>query len=180
MNEAKQKIAKTSKVVATVLKVSFILVAIAMVILLLGMGVLTLAGSGISTSLQQALTIAARGTSAADIAISNLVMVFGLGIVVLTTTFMVFFTLHRLFVNISCEHTPFTEVNVKIMKRVAIWTAIMCIVDCFTNGISDKLLTGETTFTLNFIWLVVAAAIYGIALIFDYGCQLQQQSDETL
>jgi len=180
MNEVKQKIAKTSKVVAVVLKVCFILAIAAIVTLLLGMGFLTLAGSGLSTSLQQALTIAASGTSAASIAVSNLVIVFGMGIILLMATFMVLFTLHKLFINISCEHTPFTKVNVKIMKKVAIWTVIMCFVDFIANGISDKLLTSETTFTLNFIWLVVAAAIYCIALIFDYGCQLQQEADEIL
>lgn len=180
MNEAKQRIVKTSKMVAIVLRVCSILVIVAIGILLLGIGFLTLAGSGLSTSLQQALTVAASGTSAAGIAVSNLVIVFGLGIVLLSITFMVFSTLRRLFSNISIEQTPFTEGNVKVMKKVAMWTVIMCFGDFIINGISDKLLTGEVTFTFNFIWLVVAAAIYCIALIFDYGCQLQQEADETL
>ena len=107
-------------------------------------------------------------------------MTLGLGLIMLATTFTVLFTLYQLFVNISHEHTPFTDINVKIMKKVAVWIAIMCSADCLVNGIADKLLTGEMTFSFNFIWLVVAMSIYGISLIFDYGCQLQQQSDETL
>lgn len=180
MNETKQKIVKTSKVVAIVLKISLILVAIAIGALLLGIGFLALGRNGLSESLQQTLTIAAGGASAMGIAISNLIWVCSLGIVVLIATFMVLFTLHRLFVNISNEPSPFTKNNVKVMKRVAVWTVIMCVVECIVSGISDKLLTGEITFTVDFIWLVVAAAVYGIALIFDYGTQLQQQSDETL
>ena len=180
MNEAKQKIIKTSKVVAIVLKVSFILAAIAMGLLLIGIVLLIFANGGVSQSLQQTLAITAQGTSATNIAVYNLLVALGMGIILLAMAFMVLFMLHRLFVNISREHTPFTETNVKIMKKVAVWTVITCIVDCITNGIADKILTGTTTFTLNFIWLVVAVVIYCISLIFDYGCQLQQQSDETL
>ena len=180
MNETKQKIVKTSKVVAIVLKISFIMVAIGIGVLLLGIIILSLSKSGIADSLVQPFLTTEHGVSAIIIATDNLIWAFSSAIVVLITTFMVLFTLHRLFANISQEPSPFTEINVKIMKRVAIWTVITCVVDCLANGISAKLLTGETTFTLEFIWLVVAAAIYGIALIFDYGTQLQQQSDETL
>ena len=180
MNETKQKIAKTSKMVAVVLKISFILALVAMGLLLLGMGFLAFENSSDSTSLMQTFTVAASGTSATGVAVGNLIISFGLGVISLATMFMVLFTLYRLFVNISKEHTPFTEVNVKIMKKVAVWTVITCFVDFIANGIADRILTGEVTFTFNFIWLVVAATIYGIALIFDYGCQLQQQSDETL
>ena len=174
MNEAKQKIAKTSKSVAIVLKISFILVAVAMGLLLIGIGFLTLAGSGLSESLQQALTIAAKGTSAAGIAVCNLVIVFGLGIILLVTTFMVLFTLHRLFVNVSREHTPFTKVNVKIMKKVAVWTVIMCIVDFITTGIyslfisfSDYVILKVQVFGLKGVLLSVKASILVVKSMFE-------------
>ena len=33
---------------------------------------------------------------------------------------------------------------------------------------------------MNVVGLIVGIIIYCISLIFDYGCELQQQSDETL
>ena len=180
MSDIKQKIIKTSKAVAIALKIGWILTIVAMVAILIGIGVLVLASSGVSYSLQQALTIASQSASASGITVSNLVVAAGLGIIQLIFIFMILFTLYQIFSAISRDYTPFTEGNGKRMRKAAIWTVGMCVVACVTDGIADKLLTGEATFGLNFVWIILAAVIYCIALIFDYGCQLQQQSDETL
>ena len=180
MNEIQQKIVKTSKVVAIILKIGFILIAAAIGLLIIGMGVLAFADRGVATSLQDALTITTQGTSAVGIAVSNIILVFGLFIIQLVAVFMVFLTLHRIFSAICKDHTPFTNINAKRMRKVAVLIIAMGAISSITEFIAHKLITTQDGYSIDGTWLVMAAVIYCIALIFDYGCQLQQQSDETL
>lgn len=180
MNDIQQKIAKTSKVVAIVLKVGFILIAIAMGMLLLGMVILGFSNTELSQSLQQTFNITVQNASAVGIAVRNLVMVFGLGMIELAIIFMIFRTMYKIFRAISLDHTPFRSENAKSMKKIAILIIVMGLVDSVASFLADKLLGPQADFGIDFMWLVMAAVIYCIALIFDYGCQLQQQSDETL
>ena len=180
MNEIQKRITKTSKMVAIILKIGLILVAMAIGLIVIGMGVLTLTGSSTSQSLQDALTITTQGASAVDIAVGNIVVAFCLFIVQLAVAFMVFFMLYRIFAAISKEHTPFTAVNAKRMKQVAILVIIMGVINSIIEFVAQRLLASPEGYSIDLMWVVIAAVIYCIALIFDYGCQLQQQSDETL
>lgn len=68
----------------------------------------------------------------------------------------------KLFTRISESKSPFTEDVVKIIKALAILLGLVVGVDNSILGI------------------VIAFVIYTFALIFQYGAELQNQSDETL
>lgn len=79
---------------------------------------------------------------------------------------MVILQLLRLILrDIAAEGTPFSQIHVQRMRRIAILVAIGAFIHTFSSTISD---------------LTVALVIWLLAMIFDYGCVLQQESDETL
>ncbi len=67
--------------------------------------------------------------------------------------------------DISHSETPFEAVHVRRMKRIA----ILIFAGSFINFLSVQ---GNE-------WLV-AVLVWFLSMIFDYGCELQRESDETL
>lgn len=81
----------------------------------------------------------------------------------------------------ECE-TPFTENVIKRMQNFG-WSLIPVIVlSAITESVWGAIGTGSTTinFSLNLGGLLVLAVVFVLTLVFKYGAELQQQSDETL
>lgn len=74
-------------------------------------------------------------------------------------------TVRRMLGDISRRETPFEPIHVSRMKRIA----ILIFIGSFVNAMSIQ--CNE--------WLI-AAVVWLLAMVFDYGCVLQQESDETL
>ena len=68
-----------------------------------------------------------------------------------------------LFRNINENYSPFVPENVKLIKVIAIIFAVITFIEV---GIFPAVFTGFL--------------IWSIALLFDYGCELQNESDEIL
>lgn len=90
--------------------------------------------------------------------------------------------LYRMFRDISREGTPFAPKHARRIKMVAWIALVLPIVEGSLGNIHEALLTGEAMVQIgvDMMWLIFAGIIYCLAYIFDYGCQLQQESDETL
>lgn len=89
---------------------------------------------------------------------------------------------NRIFRNISLEYSPFTQKTVKGMRRIAILLLIDSIVAPqvdFTIKKSILLATG-TLHNFGNELIILVIILYCFSLIFQYGVELQQQSDETL
>lgn len=65
--------------------------------------------------------------------------------------------------------TPFTRDTARQLHRISFCLLLYLLAFGWTQGLGGLLLA-----------LVVPCIIYSLALIFEYGCQLQQQADETL
>lgn len=74
-------------------------------------------------------------------------------------------TVRRMLRDISRSETPFEQIHVKRMKRIA----ILLFIASFVNVLSIQ--ANE--------WFI-AAVVWLLAMVFDYGCLLQQEADETL
>ena len=68
-----------------------------------------------------------------------------------------------LFRNINNDYSPFIPENTKLIKLIAVIGAIVALIEV---GLVPAIMVG-------FI-------LWGIALLFDYGCELQTESDEIL
>lgn len=90
--------------------------------------------------------------------------------------------LYRIFKDISREATPFAAKHVRRIKTVAWLTLPLAFLDATCRNLADAFQAGDPAINLelNLMWVAFGAIIYCLAYIFDYGCKLQQESDETL
>ncbi|MBR5739811.1 MAG: hypothetical protein IKX81_00810 [Firmicutes bacterium] len=68
-----------------------------------------------------------------------------------------------LFRNINKDYTPFTAENVKLIKIIAVIGAVAALIEV---GIGPAVVVGFT--------------LWAVSMLFDYGCVLQEESDEIL
>ena len=68
-----------------------------------------------------------------------------------------------LFRNINKDYSPFIPENVKLIKIIAVFVAVIMLIEA---GVIPAILIG--------------LMLWAVALLFDYGCELQNESDEIL
>ncbi len=81
---------------------------------------------------------------------------------------------YQIFKDISKEATPFNPKHISEIRKMAIF---------YLLAACNNVQTGPGAnfdITPNIIGIVGAAMLWCIALIFQYGCELQKESDETL
>ena len=69
----------------------------------------------------------------------------------------------KLFRNINKDYSPFTPENVKLIKFIAVFIAVITLLEL---GLIPAVFVGFV--------------IWAVALLFDYGCELQTESDEII
>ena len=88
-------------------------------------------------------------------------------LIVLTVLLLLFGLVIRkvgdLFRNINKEYSPFVPENVRLIKVIAVIFAVVTLIEV---GVIPAIMTGFV--------------IWAIALLFDYGCELQNESDEII
>lgn len=95
--------------------------------------------------------------------------------------FVIFSFAYRIFRDISKEYTPFLVKTVKRMKRISALIIVWGIVSPLIFLGLRKIIPIESAFTISGIGRIfVGVLIYCFAVIFEYACLLQQQSDETM
>ena len=77
------------------------------------------------------------------------------------------------FKDISIDSSPFEMKQVKRIRKIAIFYLVVSLLDFGGQEFTFS-------FTMNFVGIVGAIMFWCISLIFEYGCQLQKESDETL
>lgn len=89
-----------------------------------------------------------------------------------------------LFVTIRKQGTPFVTSVPRRMKLIAILVFLFTAAPNWVYYILRGVHEGGASFAIieneGIIGLIFAAVLYALAMIFQYGCQLQQESDETL
>jgi hypothetical protein len=180
MNTIQQKIAKTGKFVSIILFATRVLAILTSLLFLVAIGVLLFSNNTLSSSLQDTFTITSSIGSIESLPPRTLALLFLFAIIQLIILVWMLSILYHIFSDISCNYTPFEKKQVTRMKQVTTLTFIMCIITNIFDWIGSVLLHEIPLLKLDIMWLGIAIVIYCIAHIFDYGYQLQIQSDETL
>ena len=182
MNSIQEQIAKTGKMVSVVLFAACVLTVFAIVSFIGGLGLVSFSNGELSTSLFEYLQADYHLRTGAGMFASRreLAMLFIYGIGQLMIIFSVLLILYRIFKDISRSYTPFEKIQVVRMKWVAKLILALGIISSFCDRIAMFSDYGTILMDLNIVWIVMAMVIYCMAHIFDYGYQLQTQSDETL
>ena len=95
------------------------------------------------------------------------------GIIGMALMSTLFYHAQNIFKDISIDSSPFEMKQVKRIKRVAILYLIISLFD-FQNS------PASFTVSLNLVGIIGAFMFYCMALVFEYGCALQKESDEIL
>ena len=91
-------------------------------------------------------------------------VVFLIMLIVLTlASAYLFRKIGTLFRNINKDYSPFIPDNVKLIKIIAVFVAVIVLLEA---GIVPAILIG--------------LMLWAVALLFDYGCELQNESDEII
>jgi len=112
-------------------------------------------------------------TNLNDMDFRQLITTAVVGIIGLALMANLFLQAQNIFKDISKDGSPFEMKHVKRIKRVAFLYLIISLIDSETSAISISI-------SFNMVGIVGALMFYCIALVFEYGCALQQESDEIL
>jgi hypothetical protein len=108
-----------------------------------------------------------------NIDIKQLITIVIAGIIAMALMANLFRQAENIFKDIQVDSSPFEMKQVKRIKRVAILYLIVSLINFETSATSIMI-------SLNLVGIVGALMFWCIALIFEYGCALQKESDETL
>jgi hypothetical protein len=176
------------RVGAVILKVVRILLYVACAVILGGL-VLTMAfGDGLMSApfingfeMQVRLSGATVfSTSASDFASQACAVLVSLLVSAILQLLVLIFA-GRVFRELARGVTPFSPENVWSFKAIAVAVALMSIVPGIVVLITQIVLgMPGMSFGFDGMYLVIALVVYCLALVFDYGTDLQTLQDETL
>ena len=92
------------------------------------------------------------------------------------------FVASGIFKDMSSGHTPFTKKNVNRLRVISPLLIVLGVVVPPLGSLISLILAPsvDISFSLNVGYLVFAAMFFCLALVFEYGAELQNQADETL
>ncbi len=99
-------------------------------------------------------------------------------IATLIINYMMFKYLERLFINIYNENTPFTLENVKYIKKIALLLVISVLLPNLTGMLFEMLMKVDMGIEFEEVSkLIISLIIFSIAYIFEYGYEIQLDSN---
>jgi len=112
-------------------------------------------------------------SSISNLAIKQLIKIVVAGIIVMALMANLFRQAEDIFIDIRIDSSPFEMKHVNRIKRVAVLYLIISLINFETSAASIMI-------SVNLVGIVGSLMFWCIALIFEYGCALQKESDETL
>jgi len=180
MKSSQEKIRNASKKITIILKLGFIVFVIVVIVALVAIGILMFSREDMKSSFLAAFEVTANNGTAISITPQSFLIMF---VFILINTLLIsvmIFIMYAIFDDIKKGDTPFLHQNTARIKYIAIITVVLSIVGSYSDALIDYYTIGELTWRVNIIGLIIGIIIYCISLIFSYGCDLQQESDETL
>lgn len=102
---------------------------------------------------------------------------FGLLIIWLVFLSIILKSIEKLFKNINKGETPFTSVNVKLIKKTAYFMIGTIIISGIGQGIFSILISDGFDAGLNLFSLIEILFLFSMAYIFEYGVEIQKDSE---
>lgn len=180
MKSSQEKIRNASKKIVVILKLGFIVSIIGVTFALIAIGILMFSREDVKSSFLEAFKVMANNGTAISIAPQSLFIMFVFMLIDTLLLSVMIFMIYAIFNDIKKGDTPFLRQNITRIKSIAVIAIILNIVESYSDALVDYYTIGELTWRVDLIGLVIGIVIYYISLIFRYGCDLQQESDETL
>lgn len=180
MNIIETKISSTSRRISLLLKIGSFAMLIVTALALVGIGILSFSETATRDSFLAAFNTTASNGMTLEIIPQNLFVMFFFMVAYSVCMCIVLYSTHLIFKNVSEEYTPFKHKHIVRIKRIAFMVIGLSILGSFSDGLFGLFTINELAWHIDFSGIVLGIVIYCLALFFDYGCELQRQSDETL
>jgi len=177
MNPTLHKISAASRQAAALLRIARVIVLGIAGLLLIVITIL-LSGGALRISLLDTLRVNDGYPIQMDTAKAILTCLFG--ILSLAAVYLLLTELYRLFDRMAHAETPFEQTGVARLKRTALLSFLLFLLHFVLDAVLLWILTRQFWLNPDLTQLLLSFIVYCFALMFDYGCQLQKQSDETL
>ena len=176
MNTNKQKITRISKTLDAVMKIGgFALIAMVVAMIVLAVVAPSLDLTSFKITGMWSNTAFSGGVD--DFRSLMILEILNGGVVA-----AMLFLAGGIFRDMSREHTPFTKKNVTRLRIISPLLIVFGVVVPPLASLISLIFAPavDLFFSLNIGYLVFAAMFFCLALVFEYGAELQNQADETL
>ncbi|MBR1654058.1 MAG: DUF2975 domain-containing protein [Clostridia bacterium] len=111
--------------------------------------------------------------------IISLIMTLVFSLAGIIVAIMILKYLEKLFKNIANDETPFTLENVECLKKMGYYMLASLIISILGNSIISSIVGKDLGMNLgiNVIYILV---VYAFRFVFEYGYNIQQESDSTI
>lgn len=180
MNHTQQKIQATGKKAAVILKAGSLVSATLAALALFAICILLFPVGDTKASFLSAFDVKASNGTIIPMAPGSLLLLFGFMLAdSVLITFILFFV-YSIFRNIAVDGLPFTQANAILIRKAAVVCLLLGLLGSCSDSLVDYYTIGALGWNVDLTGLVMGLALYCLSLIFAYGCDLQQLSDETL
>ena len=181
MNEKQINIKKSSKAIAALMKIGYIAMIVAVSISVCNLAFLVCTGGDMEVYTSSGITIKAAIVDE-NINTTEGIVALSIAVIIMSAfMFVIFLFAYQIFNEISKNAMPFNEKYVKRIKQIGILIAVMTLVgNTVDAAASAKIGVSTLGICTDSTGIAFGIIIYCLAFIFDYGCMLQKQSDETL
>lgn len=180
MNNTQLKIRTAGKRAAAILGAGTVLAGIVAALALTAICILLFSDSETRISFLSAFDVTANNGTTISIAPQSLLLLFAFMLADAVLIAVILFFVCSIFRNIAADALPFTRPNAALLKKTALVFLLFSVLGSCSDALVDYYTIGALAWNVNLTGLVMAGILYCLSLIFEYGCDLQQLSDETL
>jgi len=180
MKPSQEKVRNASIKITVILKLGLVVSVITAISALAAIGILLFSGEDMRSSFLKAFDVTANNGTTISIAPQPLLVMFVFMLADAVLISAVIFMVHGVFDEIKKGGTPFSRCNIARIQKAAVIVVVLSVVGSYSDALVDYYTIGELTWRVHLSGLVMGMTVYCISLIFGYGCDLQQESDETL
>lgn len=174
------KISNTSRQIILLLKIGSLAMLIITALAVAGIGILSFSQESTRDSFLRAFNTTASNGVTLEVIPQSLFVMFVFMFLYSVCMYLVLYSTHLIFKNVSEECTPFNQKHIVRIKRIAFMVIGLSIIGSVSESLFDLYTVNEMMWRIDFAGIILGIIIYCLALFFNYGCRLQQQSDETL
>lgn len=180
MKTTKDKIKNLSKLVCIGLNIAFSLMCVAAFLCLVGFCIAGFTSPQLRQSFSSAFDVTGKNGATITIDVLSLQIIMACALAFTLMYSVQFFVLKRIFKDISIDGNVFCPKHTKRIKIFAGIVIAVNILEVLLENIVSYFTVNEFSFGLELGGVLLGLLLYCVAIIYDYGCELQQQSDETL
>lgn len=180
MKPIEAKITRTSKWISALLKIVGVITLIVVIASILGIGILIASGGDLQNTFISAFTVTSGSNELVITSVNTVILSLIYMTLVSLCMLAILYQTHLIFRDVSKEGTPFQHKHIQRIKMIAYFVGFLGILVSVVDSLIDSNMMNTYTLNIDFTSILVGFIIYTLALFFEYGCELQQLSDETL